>query len=83
MSMDVSAVDLFCGAGGLTYGLEQTGISVETGFDNDPDCRYAYESNSDADFRSTNVETLARDPEGIRRQYPWNTDLKVLAECSQ
>ncbi|WP_234699169.1 DNA cytosine methyltransferase [Halorubrum sp. LN27] len=82
ISMDVSAVDLFCGAGGLTYGLEQAGISVETGFDNNPDCRYAFEANSSADFRSMNVEKLTREPEGIRRQYPWNADLKVLAACA-
>ena len=80
--MNISAVDLFCGAGGLTYGLEQAGISVETGFDNESDCRFAYEANSDADFRSMNVETLARDPEKIRRQYPWNSDLKVLTACA-
>jgi DNA (cytosine-5)-methyltransferase 1 len=80
--MQVSAVDLFCGAGGLTYGLEQAGISVKTGFDNNPDCRYPYEANSDADFRTTNVETLSRDPEGIKRQYPWNSDLKILAACA-
>mgnify|MGYP000283048144 CR=1 FL=1 len=80
--MQVSAVDLFCGAGGLTYGLEQAGISVKTGFDNNPDCRYPYEANSDSDFRATNVETLSRDPEGIERQYPWTSDLKVLAACA-
>lgn len=80
--MDISAVDLFCGAGGLTYGLEQAGISVETGFDNNPACRYPYEANSEADFRSMNVEKLARDPEALRRQYPWDTDLKVLTACA-
>jgi len=80
--MNISAVDLFCGAGGLSYGLEQVGISVETGFDNNPACRYPYEANSNADFRSMNVEKLARDPEGLRRQYPWDADLKVLAACA-
>lgn len=28
MGLKLSAVDLFCGAGGLTYGLERAGISV-------------------------------------------------------
>ncbi|WP_197409863.1 DNA cytosine methyltransferase, partial [Haloferax profundi] len=36
--MKVAAVDLFCGAGGLSYGLQQSGVSVVAGIDQDPDC---------------------------------------------
>ena len=32
----VSAVDLFCGAGGLTHGLEKSGIAVNLGINIDP-----------------------------------------------
>lgn len=42
----VSAVDLFCGAGGLTHGLLQAGIKVEAGIDLDPQMRHAYEQNN-------------------------------------
>jgi len=42
----VSAVDLFCGAGGLTYGLLQAGIKVEAGIDIDPQAEHAYVSNN-------------------------------------
>ena len=42
----ISAVDLFCGAGGLTYGLRQAGIQVEAGIDVDKQARYAYEKNN-------------------------------------
>jgi len=31
--MKVAAVDLFCGAGGLSYGLQQSGVSVVAGID--------------------------------------------------
>jgi len=49
--MDIRAVDLFCGAGGLTYGLQQAGVDVRAGFDIEPDCRYPYtENNEDAEF---------------------------------
>jgi DNA (cytosine-5)-methyltransferase 1 len=33
--MTTTVVDLFCGAGGLTYGLERAGLSVVKGVDND------------------------------------------------
>ena len=42
----ISAVDLFCGAGGLTYGLRRAGIQVKAGIDIDEQARYAYEKNN-------------------------------------
>jgi DNA (cytosine-5)-methyltransferase 1 len=42
----ISAVDLFCGAGGLTYGLLQAGIKVEAGIDIDEQARHAYVTNN-------------------------------------
>ncbi len=42
----ISAVDLFCGAGGLTYGLRKAGIRVAAGIDIDRQARYAYETNN-------------------------------------
>jgi DNA (cytosine-5)-methyltransferase 1 len=54
----VKAVDLFCGAGGLTKGLEKAGIDVELGVDIDPDCIYPYEANNNARFLLKSVEHL-------------------------
>ncbi len=55
----IHAVDLFCGVGGLTKGLELAGISVRAGFDIDTSCRYAYEANnSGAEFHSTDIRNL-------------------------
>jgi DNA (cytosine-5)-methyltransferase 1 len=42
----VSAVDLFCGAGGLTYGLRRAGIRVEAGVDIDEQAEYAFGVNN-------------------------------------
>lgn len=42
----ITAVDLFCGAGGLTHGLMKAGIAVEAGIDVDPQCRFVYERNN-------------------------------------
>ena len=40
--MTIKAVDLFCGVGGLTYGLQKAGIPVVAGIDIDDSCEYAY-----------------------------------------
>ncbi len=43
----IIAVDLFCGAGGLTRGLINAGITVKKGYDNDPKIKETYEKNND------------------------------------
>jgi len=42
----VSAVDLFCGAGGLTHGLMRAGIDVVAGIDIDKHAEFAYTNNN-------------------------------------
>jgi DNA (cytosine-5)-methyltransferase 1 len=42
----ISAIDLFCGAGGMTYGLTLAGIEVEAGIDIDQQAEYAYVTNN-------------------------------------
>ncbi|WP_139507755.1 DNA cytosine methyltransferase, partial [Escherichia coli] len=44
--MNIQAVDIFCGAGGLTFGLKKAGIEVSHGIDIDESCRFAIESNN-------------------------------------
>lgn len=39
------AVDFFCGAGGMSYGLSQAGVEVLAGIDNSKDCRDTYQRN--------------------------------------
>ncbi|WP_201580488.1 DNA cytosine methyltransferase [Psychrobacter sp. Pi2-52] len=48
--MNIEAVDLFCGIGGLTAGLIKSGISVKAGYDIESDCRHGYEHNNNATF---------------------------------
>lgn len=81
--MHVSAVDLFCGAGGLTNGLEQAGITVEAGFDIDPDCAYPYEVNNDAEFYEEDVGEIARDePDRIGKLLDDDADATLIAGCA-
>ena len=49
-SKKIFAVDLFCGAGGLTYGMERAGIKVKLGVDIDPACAHPIRANSRAEF---------------------------------
>ena len=42
----LTAIDLFCGCGGLTRGLRDAGIRVVKGIDNDETARETYESNN-------------------------------------
>lgn len=54
----VRCVDLFCGVGGLTNGLESAGIDVRLGIDIDPDCKYPYTVNNKASFLLKSVEDI-------------------------
>ncbi|MCA9376725.1 DNA (cytosine-5-)-methyltransferase [Candidatus Dojkabacteria bacterium] len=51
----IEAIDLFCGIGGLTYGLRHAGINVLAGLDNDESCQYAYETNNSCKFVSADI----------------------------
>lgn len=43
----ITAIDVFCGAGGLSLGFEQAGIKVVLGIDSDPKCISTYSQNLD------------------------------------
>ncbi|MES2042778.1 MAG: DNA cytosine methyltransferase [Pseudomonadota bacterium] len=55
---NISAVDLFCGVGGLTHGLAQAKIDVRLGVDIDPASQHPFEKNNDAAFLLADVSTL-------------------------
>lgn len=55
---NIVAIDLFCGAGGLTHGLERAGIAVKLGVDIDPGCRQPYVSNNQANFLEADIDSL-------------------------
>lgn len=59
--MKVVAVDLFCGAGGLTHGLERAGIDVAVGVDLDESCRYPYEANTRSNFLRRDIAAFGEE----------------------
>lgn len=75
----ITAVDVFCGVGGLTHGLEKAGIKVRLGIDIDPACVFPYEANNKAKFILKSVEDLqAKD---VKRAFKSGT-LTLLAGCA-
>lgn len=77
--MPCVAVDLFCGIGGLTHGVELAGINVAAGIDIDETCRFAYETNNNAEFINESVEDVTA--QFIESLYPDNS-IKVLMGCA-
>lgn len=79
----LSAVDFFCGAGGMSYGLMRSGIRVIAGIDNDFTCKDTYESNiTNARFLHADLTSLS--PEQIESElgvHP-DDDRMVFAGCS-
>ncbi|MGM8141479.1 DNA cytosine methyltransferase [Enterococcus italicus] len=78
--MRISAVDLFCGVGGLTRGLLDSGIDVVSGIDIEEKCKYPYESNNGAQFIQADIKKL--NSSEVLSLYPQNSDFKMLAGCA-
>ncbi len=79
-SHPVAAIDLFCGAGGLSYGLAAAGVNVLAGADIDPSCRYPFEANiAGARFLERDARLLA--PEELAEIWPQDS-LRLLAGCA-
>lgn len=55
----IRGVDLFCGAGGLTRGLEKAGIDIAVGVDVDPACEFPFTANNRAKFVLKSVADLS------------------------
>jgi len=76
----IDAIDLFCGAGGLSYGLQKTGITVRGGVDLDPKCETPFKANiQGAKFFLEDITTT--DARKIGQLYR-KKSLKLLAGCA-
>lgn len=78
--MTATAVDLFCGAGGLTRGLFDAGLPVAAGYDVDQTCRFPYERNNPgARFHHQSITTLTAGD--LARHYP-KGHARILVGCA-
>ena len=75
----IDAVDLFCGAGGLSHGLIQAGINVQLGIDLDPACEYPFTQNNNADFLREDIQKI--EPESVE-PYFRGGNIRLLAGCA-
>lgn len=79
--MNISAIDLFCGIGGLSFGLKKAGISVLAGLDLDESCRFAYEQNIQAEFIQEDISQVEGD-KIVERFWSDSNQVKILAGCA-
>ena len=75
----IEAVDLFCGIGGLSFGMKTAGLHILAGFDLDHTCKYAYETNTGGSFIYQNITSVTG--KDIIPRYTKNA-VKVLAGCA-
>ena len=75
----IEVVDLFCGIGGLSYGMKSKGFKILEGFDLDATCQYAYETNNEAKFVYKDIREVTKDD--IIPLYS-KKSIKVLAGCA-
>lgn len=77
--MTIKAVDLFCGVGGLTCGLQKAGIPVVAGIDIDGSCEYAYIHNNHSQFVKKSIDAVTgKEVRALLR----GADIKVLVGCA-
>jgi DNA (cytosine-5)-methyltransferase 1 len=75
----IAAIDLFCGVGGLSLGLQEAGIDIVAGIDLDPACAFPYTKNLGATFLERDVSSIA----GHELQALWgDAPNRLLAGCA-
>jgi len=80
-NIEISAIDLFCGIGGLSYGLKKSGIKIKAGIDIDATCEYPYKKNIKADFIGIDVSTILGN-DLLSKYWENSSEIKVLVGCA-
>lgn len=76
---DCVVVDLFCGIGGLSYGMKLEDFKIAAGYDIDEKCRFAYETNNGSHFHATDVAKL--ESSEVLKHFG-KAKVKVLVGCA-
>lgn len=75
----ISGIDLFCGVGGLTFGLAQSGIEITVGIDVDSKCQFPYEANNHSLFLNKDLRKV--NGQELRGLFKKGT-FRLLAGCA-
>ena len=75
----VHGIDLFCGAGGLAFGLQKAGVRIVAGIDLDPKSEFPFTWNNRARFIRADVRDLS--PRDLSKLYPSGA-IRLLAGCA-
>lgn len=75
----IAAVDLFCGAGGLTNGLQKAGIRVAAGYDINPLCAFPYSYNNNTKFINKSIEEISSEEIGDLLS---GSEIKAVVGCA-
>ena len=79
MKKNIAAIDLFCGAGGLSHGFFLEGLKVNAGIDMDPACKFPYEKNNNAIFLQEDIKNISG--KDLNELFG-KTKIRVLAGCA-
>lgn len=75
----IAVIDVFCGAGGLSLGLQNEGLDVVLGIDADEDCLFPFRTNIKAGFLQRDVAKVKG--RHLLKKFA-DADVKVLVGCA-
>jgi len=79
----IKAIDFFCGAGGLTHGLQLSGINVFAGIDVDTTCQKSYEYNNNSKFINKSiVDITAKEIKELLNKNTNKHNYTMIAGCA-
>lgn len=76
---DIAVIDVFCGIGGLTNGMQEAGLKVVAGIDFDQTCEFAFEYNNKSKFVHRDVTSI--NSREVARLYPKGSE-RILVGCA-
>lgn len=76
---EIVAVDLFCGVGGLTHGLQKSGIDVRLGVDIDPASMHPFVTNNNTRFMLADIFDM---PAKVISEAFEGGEVTLLAGCA-
>ena len=81
MELKTKVVDLFCGIGGLSYGLSKEKLNVVAGVDHDKTCQFGYEYNNNSKFIHERISDVTSDD--INEWFGVDPNIvKILVGCA-